>query len=792
MLYVALSVVAEQSLSVGQWFVVMVAVALSATPLWIRARSTALEGGGRIGLLGVALGVWLTSQMGSSLMLQYLQIASVIGVGLLVVDLACAVLPRAPVLRLIRFAFGVGAVACLSLSWLGLAPPLTLGGEVLLVPTARWAPLPQWFAVLALGTALAMRIWDARRPKRVVTMHTWPVAGLVLTLLSVVLTNVVGARALSVSSVGAALLLCGHVWFATRGGQFAAGGFPHRLLSFLGTSIALFVAVYLLAASVTLGAVGIGLLTVSGFVAGLVLYRGLYALLQRGFVPEGGKLFFAIEEAQQTLLGCVTTGEVAEGVLTPFRTGQTSPMLIVVDPLCAMTLDAGGKARMRERPIAAPLAEAVRFPQSPVIELVELERQLVRRPGVRPLVQCMRREQARWLVPCIYDGVPEGALLIPQDGRRRLLIETEVEAFAVLGARVAAMLRLIVGQERAERRYGDSRNEQRAFHNRVEALETDLTRLRDQYDALVAARASQDEAELHVTYSQAMQLALRRAKEVATVDAPLTVVASAGTPVMPLLRLIHAHGPRATKPLIVAECASVAPDAVLPLLFGSSEHAELGWLAMAEGGTLVLQDLPALSLEAQRRLCDLVDDGLDTRIIATARVPIERLVDVGGIDSGLARWLSPLSLTVPLLRQRKEDLPSLTLFAIHRACRVLGRPELGIERAAMERVLSYGWPGDVAELLTTIERAVSVTVGSQIKSSALIDLDSSRAPEAALSGTYLEVECRLLQHALARAAGNKSEAARSLGLKRTTFLDKLRRHGLDKAPSLRAVPSPSR
>ncbi len=792
-LYVALSVVVERSLSFGEGLGVMLAVALSATPIWVRLRAASVDGGGRVGLLGVALGVWLTSQIGSSLIHQYLRIASVLLSGFLVLDLACAALPRTLMLRLTQFAFAVTATVCLLLAWLGLAPPLQVGGEPWLVPTARWAPLPDIFFVLALGTALGARLWDVRRPKRIVTMHTWPVAGLALTLVAVVLDKLVGASALWVSSLAALLLLCGHVWFATRGGQFAAGGLPHRLLSFFGTAALLLGLVYLLPASVTLGGVGIALLCVGGFVVGSALYRVLYALLERGFVPDGGRLFRAIEEARQTLLGCVTTSEVAEGVLAPFRTSQASPMLIVLDPLCGMTLDAGAKARVRERSIPAPIVEAVRFPENPVIELVELESQMVRRPNVRPLVEAMRREEARWLVPCIYDGVPEGALLIPQAERQRLLIATEVEAFGVLGARVAAMLRLICGQERAERRYGDSRNEQRMFHNQVETLETDLTRLRDQYDALVAGRASQDEAELHVTYSSAMQSALGRAKEVAAIDAPLTVIASAGTPVMPLLRLIHALGPRATRPFIVAECASIAPDASLRLLVGSADRAELGWLTMAEGGTLVLQDFPALSLEAQRNLSDLVETGLDTRIIATSRVPVETLAEVGGVDSELARWLAPLCLTVPRLRQRKEDLPSLTLFAVHRACRVLGRPEMGIEPAAMERILSYAWPGDVAELLTTIEQAVTRSDGSsQIQPSALVGLGARQAPDAALSGTYLAVECRLLEHALARAGGNKSEAARSLGLKRTTFLDKLRRHGLDKAPSLRAVPAPSR
>ena len=137
-------------------------------------------------------------------------------------------------------------------------------------------------------------------------------------------------------------------------------------------------------------------------------------------------------------------------------------------------------------------------------------------------------------------------------------------------------------------------------------------------------------------------------------------------------------------------------------------------------------------------------------------------------------------MQIPPLRDRREDVPSLALLAIDRACRVLAREPVGITEDAMAALVDHDWPGDVAELELIIELAVAK---ASAKTIALRDLPPLAWPgadeEEPLTGTYIEVECRLLERALLRSGGNKSEAARMLGLKRTTFLDKLRRHGLE-------------
>ena len=261
---------------------------------------------------------------------------------------------------------------------------------------------------------------------------------------------------------------------------------------------------------------------------------------------------------------------------------------------------------------------------------------------------------------------------------------------------------------------------------------------------------------------------------------------------MPVSRFIHDRGPRWEAPFVVADCSAAPPDQVASLLFGSPSDGHTGWFQSATGGTLLLRDLPALSKENQARLARALAEqdaqqrpgetagSLRPRIIATSRAPLTELELRGALDLDLAKHLSSPGLTIPPLRDRREDVPSLALLAIDRACRVLAREPVGIAADAMAALVEHDWPGDVAELELIIELAVAQASGTTV---ALRDLPPLAWPgadeEQPLTGTYTEVERRLLERALLRSGGNKSEAARMLGLKRTTFLDKLRRHGLE-------------
>jgi DNA-binding NtrC family response regulator len=139
---------------------------------------------------------------------------------------------------------------------------------------------------------------------------------------------------------------------------------------------------------------------------------------------------------------------------------------------------------------------------------------------------------------------------------------------------------------------------------------------------------------------------------------------------------------------------------------------------------------------------------------------------------------------VPALRERAEDLETLVLFAIDRATRLLTRNAIGIRREALEALKSYSWPENERELFEAVEHAVRVARGQQVT---LQDLPEAVRGTKAVGGSevrdadgesYDALERKILQAALERSNGNKSEAARALGLARTTFLDKLKKYGL--------------
>jgi two-component system response regulator HydG len=157
------------------------------------------------------------------------------------------------------------------------------------------------------------------------------------------------------------------------------------------------------------------------------------------------------------------------------------------------------------------------------------------------------------------------------------------------------------------------------------------------------------------------------------------------------------------------------------------------------------------------------------------RQPLAVLAESGALAPQLARWLENGALLVPPLRQRREDVESLVLLAMDRAARVLGRDVPGIAPEALRALQEYDFPGNEAELDSIMERAVLASHGPRITLEQLPPLPVGGAS----AGSFLDQEREILRRAMERAGGNKTRAARALGLKRTTLIDKLRRLGLE-------------
>jgi DNA-binding NtrC family response regulator len=533
-----------------------------------------------------------------------------------------------------------------------------------------------------------------------------------------------------------------------------------------------------------------------------ILWWGVFSLARklsnRAVWSTSGRLADAAQAARHNLLGASTLEDIASAALVPLgqalEASEGSPEIYTLEPPLRMRMDLGERATVKSGDAPAAIAKAL-FVDGlhAVLDLPSLRSRVVREPSVRTLVDSMQAQGIGMVVPCQHLGHIEGLLLLPGSDRGEPAMRIEVEELRRLSETLGGSLAAALAHRRADTRIHQISAERRSAEDRITALQAEVQQLRQQCDVL--GRALAEDQTLHVAYSQSMRRVQTRAIELAPLAEPVLLVADAGSPVLPVSRFIHDRGPRWGAPFIVADCSAAPPEQVMRLLFGpESEHCA-GWFQSATGGTLLLRDIPALGKQAQARLASFLieHDAVENeagqtleakpRIIATSRATSKELLRRGALDPDLARCFSGPGLRIPPLRDRREDVPSLALLAIDRACRVLARDPVGIDQAAMVALVDHEWPGDVAELELVIELAVGRTSSKTIS---VADLPPLAWPGAvrdeSLDGTYLEVERRLLEHALSRSGGNKSEAARMLGLKRTTFLDKLRRHNLEQRP----------
>ncbi len=413
-------------------------------------------------------------------------------------------------------------------------------------------------------------------------------------------------------------------------------------------------------------------------------------------------------------------------------------------------------------------------------------------PEIRGLAEFLTSRDALCVLP-LRDGEHlEGAIVVPRGRRGAPLSLEEMMALHRLGRDIAVRLALLGSRDRAGRRVAELARQRDRMEERFEEHQEELNRLRANAQVLRGGRGQGRRAQAPVAYSGPMKALLSRVEHVAPLDVPVLVVAEGGTPVDRVARVLHEQSGRSDGPFVVADCAGVASGDGEGELFGTEgAQGRPGWMRLATGGTLLLADVPALSLEAQHALVEALANrqaraqggeayAVDLRVVATCRQPLGPLVEEGLFDAELARWLQRVELTMPALRERREDLSSLVLLSLGRACRLFGKAPMGISQQAMDRLREHPWPGNHRELQHVLERAVAKAEGPQILPEDLPPLQA-KAAEDPLGGTYAEVERRVLERAMARAEGNKSEAARILGLKRTTFLDKLRRQNLDPA-----------
>ncbi len=287
---------------------------------------------------------------------------------------------------------------------------------------------------------------------------------------------------------------------------------------------------------------------------------------------------------------------------------------------------------------------------------------------------------------------------------------------------------------------------------------------------------------------------------VAPRDATVLVTGESGTGKERVAEAIVAASRRADRPFVRFNCAALTPELAEAELFGHAKgaftgaiRARRGLFGEADGGTILLDEVGELAPGAQAKLLRVVQDGeiravgeersrrVDVRVVAATHRDLAEEVRRGRFREDLFYRLDVVHLVVPPLRERPEDVPVLARHFLARFAERFGVSPLVVPDALFDRLAGHRWPGNVRELENAVERLVALSPAD--------GLDLSLLPGGALSAGEERVplplkervqayERGLVVEALREARGNRSEAARRLGISRVTLHDKLKRYGL--------------
>lgn len=334
---------------------------------------------------------------------------------------------------------------------------------------------------------------------------------------------------------------------------------------------------------------------------------------------------------------------------------------------------------------------------------------------------------------------------------------------------------------------------------------------------LIAAILQAVDGENHamVARDPVMLAAIRRADQVAGADASILISGESGTGKEVLAHYIHRHSRRANGPFVALNCAAIPENLLESELFGHEKGAFSGALARrigkfeaADGGTLMLDEISEMELRLQAKLLRALQEReidrvggsvpvrIDVRILATTNRDLPAEVAAGRFREDLYFRLNVIALRIPALRERPADIPALAEHFAHHYAEVNGLPVRPLTEAALRRLSTHGWKGNVRELENTIHRAVLLAPGEKIDADS-IELSpggpapASAAPHAGgvadLVGRRVdEVERDLILETLGHTLGNRTHAATILGISIRALRNKLR----DYAAQGIAVPPP--
>jgi DNA-binding NtrC family response regulator len=307
-----------------------------------------------------------------------------------------------------------------------------------------------------------------------------------------------------------------------------------------------------------------------------------------------------------------------------------------------------------------------------------------------------------------------------------------------------------------------------------------------------------------VTQDLGMQRLLETARQIAGTDTSVVIHGESGTGKELLARFIHQHSQRSEGPFVAFNCGALHEEIAASELFGHEKGAftgatatKIGLFEAAQGGTLFLDEVAEMPLLMQVKLLRVLQErelmrvgstrpiDIDVRVVAASNRDLKAAVDEGQMRNDLYFRLNVVTLTLPALRERRDDIPLLAYYFLRKFSTMMGRDIQEISTEAMQRLADYDYPGNVRELSNFIERGVALAQEKTLDIEHLPQNLGSLSvrvfkPEMAVTSTTLkEQETEHILQALKMADGNRTQAAKILGIDRVSLWRKLKKLGID-------------
>jgi DNA-binding NtrC family response regulator len=349
--------------------------------------------------------------------------------------------------------------------------------------------------------------------------------------------------------------------------------------------------------------------------------------------------------------------------------------------------------------------------------------------------------------------------------------------------------------------------------SRVMQAAIDQRRLREENAELRAQLRDRFRFDNIIGRHSTMQHLFSTLELVSPMNSTVLIQGETGTGKELIARTIHHNSPRADQKFVAFNAAAIPEGLAEAELFGHVKgaftgaiNARVGRFELAHRGTLFIDEVASMSLPLQAKLLRALQEReiervgesrpmkFDIRVIAAANSDLRKLVKEGSFREDLFYRLNVIPVTLPPLRQRREDIPLLAQHFVRKSCRDNGLPPKSISQDALRVLMAYDWPGNIRQFENAIEHAVALSAAvSDVGAEALPEEVRERSgstimptlsiPDEGINFTSVvsQVERELILRCLEKTGGNKRQAARLLNLSRTTFIDKLQRLNLEGA-----------